>query len=552
MNAAWICLAGIVVFILGYLFYSKVIAYRVLGLREDEPVPARTMEDGEDFVPTNKHVLFGHHYASIAGAAPIIGPAIAVVWGWVPAILWVVLGSVFMGAVHDFSTLVLSMRHRARSIGAVSAEVIGPRTRTLFLLVIFFLIFMVIAVFAKAIGALFVSKPGTVIPINFEIIVALAIGYVAHKKGAKLLWPSILALISLYAMVVVGVKYPVSLTFLGSHQETAWVVFLLVYSFIASVLPVWMLLQPRDYINSHELFVGLGLLVIGILVAHPMVQAPAFNPAPADAPSWFPFLFVTIACGAISGFHGLVGSGTTSKQVACATDARMIGYGAMLGEGLLALISTLAVSAGLAHWAAHYRTFAAAAHMGVTNFVVGAATFLVALGIPRGPSEVVVAVLVVSFAATSLDTGVRIQRYILHELGEIWDVKALGNKYLASLVAVVLPLMLYLAGKESVIWPLFGASNQLLAALSLILVTVWLYKAHRPWAFTGIPMVILVVITAIAMVEQLGRFLHEGNYLLLVIGAIIFALEIWVVAEGILAVRRGRDQPLESGTSAMG
>ena len=549
MNAAIVCLIGLAIFALGYFFYSRFLARSIFDLRADEPVPSREREDGVDYVPTNRHVLFGHHYASIAGAAPIIGPAIAVVWGWLPAFLWVVLGTVLMGAVHDFSTLVLSMRHRGESVGTIVADVIGPRTRTLFLLVIFFLIWLVIAVFAKAIAALFMNHPGTVIPVNFQIIVAVLIGWLCYKRKSKLLWPSLLALVTLYFMVWVGVEVPVSIKgIFGEHEETAWIVALLSYTFVASVLPVWMLLQPRDYINSHQLLVGLGALIIGIMVAHPTITAPAFNAAPADAPMIFPFLFVTIACGAISGFHGLVSSGTTSKQISCATDARMIGYGGMIGEGILALIATMAVSAGLANWSQHYHSFSAAKGLGVSNFVEGAGTFLVALHLPRGAAEVVVAVLVISFAATSLDTGVRIQRYILHELGAIYKIKLLENRYVAGLIAVTLPFALLMAGQAKALWHLFGTSNQLLAGLSLIVVTVWLYRQGKPWYYTGVPMVAILTIAAIAMVAKLRIFIGEGNYLLATVGAIILALEVWVTFEGALALRRARfADPLEPG-----
>ena len=491
---------------------------------------------------TNKHVLFGHHYSSIAGAAPIIGPAIAVVWGWVPAVLWVVLGTIFMGAVHDFSTLVMSVRHKGNSVGHIIADVIGTRTRALFLFVIFFLVMLVIAVFAKAIAGLFIAKPGAVIPINFEIMVALGIGWWCYRKKKSILWPSIAALISLYGMVWVGVEVPLSLEgWFGDNQATAWVVMLLAYSFVASVLPVWVLLQPRDYINSHQLVVGLGFLVLGILVAQPTIIAPAFNTAPADAPSWFPFLFVTIACGAISGFHGLVSSGTTSKQISSATDARMIGYGGMLGEGTLALIATLAVSAGVADWAGHYDSFSKAATHGVSNFVEGAGTFLVALGLARGPAEVVVAVLVISFAATSLDTGVRIQRYIMAEIGEIYSIKVLRNRYVASLIAVILPLILILQGQASTLWPLFGTSNQLLAGLSLTVVSVWLYRTGRPWLVVGIPTGIVTAVGVLAMIGNLRKYVAADNYLLAVVGMSVLALQVWVLCEGILAMRRSRN-----------
>ncbi len=542
MNAAVVCGVSLVVFVLGYIFYSRFIATRVFDLRKDEPVPSKEHEDGVDFVPTPKNVLIGHHYASIAGAAPIIGPAIAVVWGWVPAILWVVLGSVFMGAVHDFSTLVISIRHGGRSVGQIAENVLSPRTRTLFLLVIFSLIMIVIAVFAKAIAHLFVAKPGTVIPINFEIVIAVVMGWLCYRKKAKLFIPSIVALIALYAMVYVGTLAPVSLSFLGDaeSQKIGWVVLLLIYSFVASILPVWVLLQPRDYINSHQLLVGLGGLLLGIFVAAPEIVAPAFNAAPDDAPAWFPFLFVTVACGAISGFHGLVSSGTTSKQLACATDARPVGYGAMLGEAVLALIATLAVSAGLKDWDTHYHSFAAAAKGGISAFVEGAGTFLVALGLPREPSEIVVAVLVISFAATSLDTGVRIQRYILQELGDVYKQNWLKNRYVAGALAVIPPLIMVLAGQERLLWPLFGSSNQLLAGLSLVVVTVWLIKLRRPWIYVGVPMAIVLAITILALVINISTYIDQGKYLLAVVGAILLALEVWVMVEGVLAVRKIR------------
>ena len=542
MNAAILCLIGLAVFTLGYRFYSGFIARRVFDLKPEEPVPAVTKEDGVDYVPTARGVLFGHHYASIAGAAPIIGPAIAMVWGWLPAFVWVVIGSVFMGAVHDFSALVISVRHEGKSIGQITESVIGPRSRSLFLLVIFCLILLVIAVFATAIARLFVAHPGTVIPINFEIVVALLIGWLCYKKKVKLLVPSIVALIALYVMVWVGVQVPVrfsSLAFIGEeNQHLAWVSLLLCYSFVTSILPVWVLLQPRDYINSHQLFVGLGALIVGLMIAQPVMQAPAIATPPADAPSMLPFLFVTIACGAISGFHGLVSSGTTSKQLCCAADARPVGYGATLGEGLLALVATLAVGAGLADWAGHYHSFASAAKGGISAFVQGAATFLQPLGIPRGPAEVIVAVMVISFAATSLDTGVRIQRYILHELGESYGIEALKNRYLAAGIAVGLPFILYLSGQETVLWPLFGTTNQLLAGLSLLVITVWLYRSGRPWVYTGVPMVLVMLVSSAAMLINLGQYIAQENYLLLAVSGLLLALQVWVVFEAIGALKR--------------
>jgi len=537
LSAGWLLAGGLLVFALAYRFYSRYLATRVFQLDENEPVPALERADGIDYVATPKHVLFGHHYASIAGAAPIIGPAIAVVWGWLPALLWVVLGTVFMGAVHDFSILVLSVRHGGRSVGAVVADVIGPRSRGLFLLVILFLVMLVIAVFAKAIAQLFIGMPQAVIPINFEILVAVAIGWWAHKKKGGLLVPSVLALISLYAVVWVGVRFPISLDgILGLSPSTGWAVLLLAYAYVASVLPVWVLLHPRDYINSHQLLVGLVALTAGIFWANPNVTAPVFQTGPADAPSWFPFLFVTIACGAISGFHGLVSSGTTSKQLSCATDARLIGYGGMLGEGTLALIATISVSAGLADWASHYHSFEAASSGGVGKFVEGASTFLRALGLPSEPSKVLVAILVISFAATTLDTGVRIQRYVLQELGDMIGSRPLQNRYIASAIAVCLPLALIVCGQAGPLWALFGSSNQLLAGLSLTVVTVWLYRTGKVWAVTAVPMVVVIGLSLIAMLGNLVSFLDQGNLLLATIGGVILALQGWVLWEGAAAI----------------
>lgn len=535
---------GLVALGLGYRFYARFLGRFVFALKDDEPVPSKEFNDGVDYVPTKRPILFGHHYASIAGAAPIIGPAIAVVWGWVPAVIWIVLGSILMGAVHDFSVLVLSMRHGGKSVGQISALVLGPRTRPLFLLVIFVLVMVVIAVFASAIAKLFVAYPGSVGPVNFQIIIAIGIGWLSYKKNVPLLWPSIVALLGLYGMAYVGDKIPLSLAGLvgEENQGTVWVVLLLIYSFVASVIPVWILLQPRDYINSHQLFVGLGTMILGIFIAQPTIQAPTFA-VPSDAPSLLPFLFVTIACGAISGFHGLVSSGTTSKQIEKATDAPMVGYGGMLGEGLVALLATLAVSAGLADWAAHYhRPFAEVAKGGLGAFVEGAATFVAAVGIPNSAAQVLVAVMVISFAATSLDTGVRIQRYILSELGEIYGIGFLRQRYIAGFVAVAPPLALYLTGTDKTLWPLFGATNQLLAGLSLIVVTVWLHKSGRPWLYTGIPMIFVVLVAGASMAANIVGYLKEGNYLLLAVGSFVLALEVWVVLEGIRAVREFRSK----------
>lgn len=540
MNAALLAIIVLILYFLAYRYYSKFLANKIFRISDDEVTPAHEKNDGMDFVPSNKHVLFGHHFASIAGAAPIIGPAIAVFWGWVPAIIWVVLGTIFMGAVHDFSALVISVREKGRSVGDLAGILINPRARTLFLLIVYFLIFFVIAVFAYAIASLFVAFPESVLPVNFQIIVAVIIGFLFYKKGVPILWPSILALISLYVMIWVGTIVPIEIPAIMGSQIVTWIFLLLIYSFIASVLPVWTLLQPRDYINGHQLILGLGLLFIGLLIAHPEMQAPAINHNAEGGVPLFPFIFVTIACGAISGFHGLVSSGTTSKQLNKMKDSRMIGYGGMLGEGALAMIATLAVAAGISRtdWLTHYETWDLAAKGGITNFVLGASTFLDALHIPTVFGETLISVIVISFAATSLDTAARVQRLILGELGTAYEIKPLKNRYVGALLAVVPALLLALLAEAPgkglgsggfLLWPLFGATNQLVAGLTLLIATIYLWKTGRPVIYTLIPMVFLIVMTIAAMIWSFKAF--ADNPLLLILSAIILALSVWLLFE---------------------
>jgi carbon starvation protein len=525
VNAA--LLAAIVVgcFLLGYRFYSKFLAERVFGLRADEPVPSRDLEDGIDYVPTRKSILWGHHYTSIAGAAPIVGPALAVIWGWLPALLWVALGTLFMGAVHDMSALAISLRNRGRSIGDVTGKVVSPRTKTLFLIIISFLIWIVLAVFAFIIGTLFVSYPSSVFPINVQIVVALALGWLVYRRGVRVFAPSLVAYVALLVSVFYGPAFAEAFPFIAGISVSTWVWILLSYSFVASVLPVWLLLQPRDYLNAHQLITALVLLTLGLVVLQPTVQAPALNPSPEGAPPLFPFLFITIACGAISGFHGLVSSGTTSKQVSCMTDARPIGYGGMLGEGSLGLLAVLATTAGFAtaaDWWSHYSSWSAASGLGpkLEAFVGGGATFVASLGIP-------------------LELGKSIQRLIISELAETYGVRPLTNRYLAGAVGIGAALLLAVTqagGKGGLIlWPLFGTTNQLVAGVTLLVVSVWLRRAGRPVVYTLIPMGFVVLATLVAMVGEVRAHILAQNWLLAASGATILVLDVWVILEGLRA-----------------
>ncbi len=551
MNAAVLAAIVFVAFALGYRFYSKFLAQRIFALAPDELVPAREFEDGIDYVPTRRSVLWGHHFASIAGAAPIVGPAIAVIWGWAPALVWVCLGTVFMGASHDFAALVISARHRGRSMGEIAGDVISPRVKALFLVIISLLIWVVLAVFAYIIATLFVSTPSSIFPINVQIAVAMTLGWLIYKRGIPLLVPSLVG----YALLLVAIFYGESFVELfPAIREVpvlTWVWILLLYSFIASVLPVWLLLQPRDYLNSHQLFTGLVLLIAGLFVLQPAIVAPAINPSPEGAPPLFPFLFVTIACGAISGFHGLVSSGTTSKQLARMPDARPIGYGAMLAEGMLGLLAVLAATAGFAtreEWWHHYSSWGAANGLAakLDAFVSGGATFVGSLGIPVSTAKTLMAVIVIAFAATSLDTGARIQRLVIAELAGTYGIKSLTNRFVASAVGVGAALILAVTQGGGTgglaLWPLFGTTNQLVASVTLLIVSIWLQRRGRPVVYTVIPMLAVGVVTAWAMLGNLVDYYDqfEELWLLALSGSLILALDLWIMLEGIVMLARER------------
>ncbi|MFG0315778.1 MAG: carbon starvation protein A, partial [Planctomycetota bacterium JB042] len=450
--------------------------------------------------------------------------------------------------------------HDGRSVGSLTETFVGPRSRILFLLVIFFLIWLVGAVFAFAIANLFVAFPASILPVNLEIAVAVFIGWWGYAKRRSLLLPSIAALALLYATIFGTATGALWTPAEGSPflERHVWLIGLMVYAYVASNLPVWLLLQPRDLINSHQLLVGLLGLYVGFLIARPDFAAPAVGEIDA-LPSLVPALFVTIACGAISGFHGLVSSGTTSKQLSCATDARPIGYGAMLVEAALAILATMAVATGV--WIgpehAHAFDFLAerSAATGVPGhhqlpavgealnaFVNGAAGFLAALGLAGGVAKTVVAVLVISFAATSLDTALRIQRLVLAELGATYGVRPLMNRWFSGAIACgSVGLLIYADhdhGAKS-LWPVFGATNQVLAAFTLMICALYLRTLGRRATAFAVPAGIVMAITFFAMALQVTRDLSNGNWLVGGVGAVIAVLTVWVAVEGGLSWRRG-------------
>jgi carbon starvation protein len=561
MSAVVLIVVAFSAFALGYTLYSRFIGERVFRLDPTFQTPAHELEDGIDFVPTRPFVLWGHHFTSVAGAAPIVGPAIAVIWGWGPAFLWIVLGTIFFAGIHDAGALWASARNRAKSIGALTEDIVGARARSLFMIVIFLLLLMVNAVFASLIAGLFVSVPSSVLSAWGVIAVAVVIGFLIYRRGVPLLWPSVIGVVILYGLVFAGEYVPITLPpdVAGLGPAGQWVILLFVYAGTASVLPVWLLLQPRDYINGLQLFIALGIVFLAVLLSNPIVVAPAFNSAvPAGTPPLVPLLFVTIACGAISGFHGLVSSGTTSKQLDKETDVRKVGYLGAVGEGTLAIAALIACTAGfatVADWESYYSSFAAG---GVNAFVSGGARIVNAgLGLPVPFAETFLAVMAVLFAATTMDTGVRLQRYIVQEWGSIYGLPFLTGRVTATLVVLVCCIGLAFgaggaAGSGGLtIWPLFGTANQLLASLTLLVLSVFLLKLGRPVRYTLVPMGLLISMSILALVVQLAGFWREERYLLVFMDALILVASILVALEALAALSRARKGP-QAGAPAPG
>ena len=551
MNSLILAVVGVAMMVAGYMLYSRYLGRRVFTLRASFRTPSHELEDGVDFVPTNKFILWGHHFTSVAGAAPIVGPAVAVIWGWLPAFLWVTLGTVFFAGMHDLGALWASVRNRGQSIGTLSARYIGARGSRLFLVVIFLLLLMVNAAFAVVIAGLLVSTPTAVIPTWGALVVAVLIGQAIYRLKWNLPIVSVVGVVALYALILLGDAVPVVLpeTVLGLSAEAFWIVVLFVYAAIASVLPVWVLLQPRDYINGLQLFIALGLLYGSVLIFRPEVVAPAFNAnVPEGTPGIMPLLFVTIACGAISGFHGIVSSGTSSKQLDKETDARFVGYFGAVGEGLLALGAIIATTAGfrtIADWEEVYSAFNEG---GVTAFVNGGGSILnQGLGIPTSLSATILATMAVLFAATTMDTGVRLQRFVVQEIGQVVGVK-LGTAVATAIVLVVCLGLTFSAGADGsggmLIWPLFGTTNQIMAGLTLAILAVMLTRKRRPVLPIMIPLVFVLFISVYALIIQLGEFFAAGNWLLLVLDVNILIAAVWVIVESAVALNRARkDEP---------
>jgi carbon starvation protein len=546
-------------YILFYRIYGRYIGKKIFSISEDAQVPAKEFEDGIDYVPTRKEIIFGHHFTSIAGTGPIVGPAIAIIWGWVPAVLWVFFGSAIMGAVHDFGALIISMRNQGKSISEFTAKYINARTRVFFFIVVFLALWIVISIFGLVIAIIFSMFPSSVLPVWLQIPIAIYLGYLIYNKGKNVIIWSILAVILMYATMLLGSYLPLNMpNLLGIPATGVWTFILFLYAFFASVLPVTTLLQPRDFINAYQLLIAMVLLTLGVIFSSLggdlTIVAPAVHINPPEAPPLWPFLFITIACGAVSGFHSLVASGTSAKQVRNEKDSLFVGYGSMLVEGALATLVIIAVAAGIGMgyttsngevltgigaWTNHYSSWTAAAGLGskISAFVVGAANMIASLGIPHSLAVVIMGVFVASFAGTTLDTATRIQRYVISELSTDLRIDAFKNRYVATAFAVFSASLLAFAsgadGKGALtLWPLFGAVNQTLAALALIITTLYLKtKGGVKWLISGIPAAFMAIMTLWASLMNQFQFGVENNLLLQVINVAIVIIVLWIIIE---------------------
>lgn len=535
---------------IGYRFYSRHLATRLFDLDASRATPAHTFRDDVDYLPTNRYILFGHQYASITGLSPMLGPAIAVIWGWLPATLWIVVGAVFVGAVQDFGALVVSLRARGLSIGALTENLVGRRGKTLFHIIIFFLIALAMGVFVHIIATLFSPQfyPESVLPSSLMIVTALVAGLGRYRYKWGLLPLTATALLILVTLVAAGIEYPIV-----GPSLSQWKWLLLGYAFFASVLPVWLLLQPRDYINSLLLYAGVGAMYLGFVLTNPSFAAPAIDLQPEGAPAMFPFVFIVIACGAASGFHALVSSGTSAKQLDKETDAPFVGYGAMIGESILGLMAVLACTAGFVSredWLTRYVSWQSADSLGsnIGAFISGSSHFLGALGFSESIGQTFVAVLVVSFALTSLDSATRLLRYNITEMGHTFKLDLLDNRFIASGLAVLAIwfFAFFEVGGEFaglILWQLFGTTNQLLAGLALLAITIYLLRRGKPLAYTVLPMALMLLLTLSAMTSNLVDFWRAEQWMLLITGGLILGLALWLTAESGIAVRHYRKNP---------
>jgi carbon starvation protein len=522
---------------MAYKFYAEKFV-KFLHVEPSRKTPAHAKFDGVDYVPA-KHwtILFGHHFSSIAGAGPIVGPLLAVsIWGWLPSIVWIILGTIFIGGVHDFCSLIISIRHDGKSIADVTNETISKHARTVFLLFVWTSLILVISVFVYLCAKTFVTSPDIVLPSLGLIPIAIIVGVLLYKLKTGQFLTTILGLLSLLALILLGQEFPIAF---GHNAQTLWSVILLLYCYIASVVPVQFLLQPRDYLSAFLLLFGVVFGYLGIIITAPKISYPAYISWNSTEGALWPVLFITVACGAISGFHALIASGTSSKQLGNERDAKKIGYGAMVAEGIVAIMAVLLVSSVFSDKDTLGKLIGPGGRgpVGVFGDAYGINTkkFLGVFGTSF-------AIMVLnSFILTTLDSATRIGRYITEELFKV------KNRYLSTLVVVAMSGWLGLSGEWNQIWPVFGAANQLIAALALIVITGWFLLRRKSIWYTLIPAIIMLITTIAALFIKIKEYFLQKNLILLFISIVLVIMAFFIVWESIRHLHRKRKHHVNHG-----
>ncbi|HMN48983.1 MAG TPA: carbon starvation protein A [Ignavibacteriaceae bacterium] len=523
MNGIELVLIALVMYIAAYKLYGGFITKR-LEVNNTKETPSHTMYDGIDYVPAKTPVLLGHHFASIAGAGPIVGPVIAAGFGWIPVYLWVVFGAIFIGGVHDYASIVASVRHQSKSIGYVIQQYIGISGKKLFLIFAWATLILVIAVFTIIVADTFTHIPSAGTSSILFMILAVFFGIAIYRLKVPLWIATLVGVTLLFLSIPAGNLFPIQLS------AFSWQLILFGYIFLASTVPVWILLQPRDYLNSFFLYSLMIGGLVGVFFARPDINIPAFSNFYLDKVGYlFPALFVTVACGAISGFHSLVGSGTTAKQLDKETDGRIVGYGGMLIEGLLAVLSLISVASMV-----NKEFIDILVTKGpVPAFSLGVARFLSAipyLNISINTGQTFSALAVSAFALTSLDTATRLARFMFQEYFEADkdsnQHSILRNRFVSTAITVAVGAALTFSGQTMSIWPVFGSANQLLAALALLALTVWVANLKKNNVFIMIPMIFMFAVTLTALGMLIYTNFIALNYTLAIISILLFILAV--------------------------
>ena len=525
MNGVTILLGSAVIFLIAYLTYGSWLA-KQWGVAPSRKTPAETEKDGIDYLPTRPAVLLGHHFSSIAGAGPIVGPITAAVFGWLPVTLWIIVGSIFFGGVHDYGSLVASLRHKGQSIGQIIDSNIGERAKLLFAIFAWVTLLVIIAAFANIVAATFVANPGAGSSSLLFIVLAVAFGLLVYRSGMSLAVGTVIGLIGMAAAFWLGHIFPITLS------KDVWLLLMMGYIFVASIAPVWILLQPRDYLNSFLLYIMIAAAFIGICLYQPEMEISPFVGFDLGGGQWlFPVLFVTVACGAISGFHSLVSSGTSSKQLDNERNAKLIGYGSMLIEGLLAICAIISV----AYVSADKLPELLKNGGPVNAFSQGTATFMTAIGLDFNLSKEFVALTISAFALTTLDTATRLGRFIFQEMvttkaGANSPLgKAVSNRYVATGITIALAWIMS-TGSYLTIWPIFGTANQMLAALALLAIAAWLKKSKRNHLMITIPMYFMFAVTFCSLGQLIYANLGK-NWLIVGVSTVLAVLSAALAVE---------------------